>query len=86
MKISRVDFESLKAMFIKSTNSDYKILEVDKSCTDSELKKAYRDLAKKHKPKMIIAGFSAFSGIIDWKIFRDIADNTSKTNELLGKK
>ena len=32
-----------------------------------------RDLAKKHKPKMIIAGFSAFSGIIDWKIFRDIA-------------
>ena len=33
-----------------------------------------RDLAKKHKPKMIIAGFSAFSGIIDWKIFRDIAD------------
>ena len=33
-----------------------------------------RDLAKKHKPKMIIAGFSAFSGTIDWKIFRDIAD------------
>ena len=27
---SKVDFESLKAMFIKSTNSDYKILEVDK--------------------------------------------------------
>ncbi len=25
---------------------------------------------------MIIAGFSAFSGIIDWKIFRDIADET----------
>jgi glycine hydroxymethyltransferase len=35
-----------------------------------------RDLAKKHNPKMIIAGFSAFSGIIDWKIFRDIADET----------
>jgi len=35
-----------------------------------------RDLAKKHDPKMIIAGFSAFSGIIDWKIFRDIADET----------
>ena len=33
-----------------------------------------RDLAKKHDPKMIIAGFSAFSGTIDWKIFRDIAD------------
>ena len=36
-----------------------------------------RDLAKKHKPKMIIAGFSAFSGIIDWKIFREIADETN---------
>ena len=36
-----------------------------------------RDLAKKHNPKMIIAGFSAFSGTIDWQIFRDIADETS---------
>ena len=35
-----------------------------------------RDLAKKHNPKMIIAGFSAFSGTIDWQIFRDIADET----------
>ena len=33
-----------------------------------------RDLAKEHNPKVIIAGFSAFSGTIDWKIFRDIAD------------
>ena len=33
-----------------------------------------RNLAKKHNPKIIIAGFSAFSGTIDWKIFRDIAD------------
>jgi glycine hydroxymethyltransferase len=31
-------------------------------------------LAKEHKPKMIIAGFSAFSGIVDWKKFRMIAD------------
>lgn len=33
-----------------------------------------RDLAKAHKPKMIIAGFSAYSRIIDWKTFREIAD------------
>lgn len=32
------------------------------------------ELARKHKPKMIIAGFSAFSGVIDWQKFRDIAD------------
>jgi glycine hydroxymethyltransferase len=32
-----------------------------------------RDLAIKHKPKLIIAGGSAYSRIIDFKIFRDIA-------------
>ena len=33
-----------------------------------------RSLAKQYNPKLIIAGFSAFSGIVDWKKFRDIAD------------
>ena len=33
-----------------------------------------RSLAKEYKPKLIIAGFSAFTGIIDRKKFRDIAD------------
>ena len=33
-----------------------------------------RSLAKKHKPRLIIAGFSAFSGIVNWKKFREIAD------------
>ena len=32
-------------------------------------------LAKEHKPKLIIAGFSAYSRIIDWERFRDIADS-----------
>jgi len=31
-------------------------------------------LALEHKPKMIVAGFSAYSGIVDWARFRDIAD------------
>lgn len=31
-------------------------------------------LAVEHKPKMIIAGFSAYSRIMDWQRFRDIAD------------
>ena len=33
-----------------------------------------REMAIEHKPKLIIAGFSAFSGIVDWKKFREIAD------------
>lgn len=33
------------------------------------------DLATEHQPKMIIAGFSAYSRIVDWQKFRDIADS-----------
>jgi glycine hydroxymethyltransferase len=36
--------------------------------------KEVESLAKEHKPKMIIAGFSAYSGIVDWAKFREIAD------------
>lgn len=39
--------------------------------------KEVRDLALKHKPKMIIAGFSAYSGIVDWQEFRKIADEVN---------
>ena len=35
------------------------------------------DLAKKYNPKLIIAGFSAYSGIVDWKKFREIADSVN---------
>ncbi|WP_101675429.1 serine hydroxymethyltransferase [Alloalcanivorax mobilis] len=31
-------------------------------------------LAREHKPKMIVAGFSAYSQVVDWQRFRDIAD------------
>jgi glycine hydroxymethyltransferase len=32
-------------------------------------------LAREHKPKMIVAGFSAYSQVMDWQKFRDIADS-----------
>jgi DnaJ like chaperone protein len=48
--INQYDFESIKAMFYNSTDSAYKILEIDKSATDSEVKKAYRKMAKKYHP------------------------------------
>jgi len=32
-------------------------------------------LAKEHQPKMIVAGFSAYSRVVDWQRFRDIADS-----------
>lgn len=33
-----------------------------------------RELAHEHKPKLIIAGFSAYSRVVDWARFREIAD------------
>jgi glycine hydroxymethyltransferase len=35
---------------------------------------AVERLAEEHRPKMIVAGFSAYSRVIDWKRFREIAD------------
>ena len=32
-------------------------------------------LANEHKPKMVVAGFSAYSRVVDWQRFRDIADS-----------
>ena len=50
LKIGVKDFESIKAMFFKSTGNSYKILEIEKSATDAEVKKAYREMAKKYHP------------------------------------
>ena len=52
--ISSKDFESIKAMFFNSTENAYKILEIDKSATVDEIKKAYRKMAKKYHPDRLI--------------------------------
>ncbi|HNP47618.1 MAG TPA: TerB family tellurite resistance protein [Bacteroidia bacterium] len=51
--ISQKDFESMKAMFIKDTDSVYKILEIEKTASDEELKKAYRRMAMKYHPDKV---------------------------------
>lgn len=53
MHISPADFSSIKAMFVDQTDSAYTILEVSKASTDAEIKKAYRDLVKKHHPDKV---------------------------------
>ncbi|WP_127845901.1 TerB family tellurite resistance protein [Psychroflexus aestuariivivens] len=50
LRIGHSDFESIKAMFFKSADDAYKILEIEKSASDSEIKKAYRNMAKKYHP------------------------------------
>lgn len=53
MGIASSDFQSIKAMFIQETDSAYKILGIDANATDDDVKKAYREMAKKYHPDKV---------------------------------
>jgi len=53
LRVGLRDFESIMAMFIKSADNSYKILDIQKSATDQEVKKAYREMAKKYHPDRV---------------------------------
>ena len=53
LNVGMTDFESIKAMFIKSADTAYKILEIERSVSDDEVKKAYRTMAKKYHPDRV---------------------------------
>ncbi len=54
LRLSQRDFISIKAMFVKDQDNAYKILEIDKSVPDHEVKKAYRTMAKKYHPDKLM--------------------------------
>jgi DnaJ like chaperone protein len=51
--VDRKEFDSIKAMFIKEADSAYKILEIDPSSSNEDVKKAYREMAKKYHPDKV---------------------------------
>ncbi|MBG0783453.1 MAG: TerB family tellurite resistance protein [Bacteroidales bacterium] len=53
MGINPSDFDAIKAMFVKETNSAYKILEIQPEASDAEVKKAYREMALKFHPDKV---------------------------------
>ena len=53
MGISSSDFQSIKAMFVQQVDSAYKILGIDANATDDDVKKAYREMAKKYHPDKV---------------------------------
>ncbi|MBF4984660.1 molecular chaperone DjiA [Nonlabens mediterrranea] len=54
LRLTQRDFISIKAMFVKDRDNAYKILEIDKSVPDHEVKKAYRTMAKKYHPDKLM--------------------------------
>lgn len=53
MGVSSSDFQSIKAMFVQQVDSAYKILGIDSNATDEDVKKAYREMAKKYHPDKV---------------------------------
>lgn len=51
--VASSDFLSIKNMFIPETDSSYKILEIEKSSSNEEIKKAYRRMAMKYHPDKV---------------------------------
>lgn len=51
--ISAVEMESLRNMFYEDVDSAYKILEIDSSASDEEVKTAYRRMANKYHPDKV---------------------------------
>lgn len=53
----------------------YKVVPINVKKSDQLIDyKELKELAKKHKPKLIVAGSSSYSRIIEWKRFREICD------------
>ncbi len=53
MGISDSDFQSIRAMFVSQTDASYKILEIEPTSSDDDLKKAYRRMAMKYHPDKV---------------------------------
>jgi len=51
--IASSDYVSIRNMFVPETNSAYKILEIEPTATDEEVKKAYRRMAMKYHPDKV---------------------------------
>jgi DnaJ like chaperone protein len=53
LDIPSPDANAIKAMYWRDEDSDYRILEIDRSATDEEVKKAYRKMANKFHPDKV---------------------------------
>lgn len=81
MGIPIPDFESVKNMFYRDVNSDYRVLEVEPTATPEEIKKAYRKMAVKYHPDKVASLGEEFQKGAKEKFqkIQDAYDNIKKT-------
>ena len=53
MSVTDSDYQSISAMFVSQTDSAYKILEIEPTSSDEDVKKAYRSMAMKYHPDKV---------------------------------
>ena len=53
LNINNNDYESIKAMFARDEEASYRVLEISKSASDTELKRAFRKMANKYHPDKV---------------------------------
>jgi DnaJ like chaperone protein len=81
--IPAMDFESVKNMFYRDVNSDYKVLGLEPNATDEEVKKAYRQMAVRYHPdKVAQMGEEYQKGAKEkFQKVQEAYDNIRKTRE-----
>ncbi len=83
MSITDSDFQSIRAMFVSQTDSAYKILEIEPTSTDEDVKKAYRRMAMKYHPDKVSHLGEDFKKVAHEK-FRKVQDAYDKIKKERG--
>ncbi|MFN5181629.1 MAG: TerB family tellurite resistance protein [Bacteroidota bacterium] len=84
LSIDNSDRDSIRAMYYRDTDADYKILEIEPSATDEEVKKAYRKMAVKYHPDKVegLGDEVKKSAEEKFKRLQEAYDNIKKTRGL----
>ncbi len=80
MNITDSDQQSIQAMFINESDAAYKILEIDPTASDEEVKKAYRRMAMKYHPDKVSHLGEDFKKVAQEK-FRKVKEAYDKIKE-----
>lgn len=82
--VPSMDFNSVKNMFYRDVNSDYKVLGVEPNATDEEIKKAYRQMVVRYHPdKVAQMGAEYQQGAKDkFQKIQEAYENIKKTRDI----